>query len=307
MTERPLSGRARDPNEFLTPFVVDDDGLPVRDGHRWARDKLGILAMYLPAFAVATKRAPARYFVDGLAGEGVSRIAETGELLSGSTLMALKTIPEFSRCISMELDRQKFATLAARTQAFGDRAVVKCGDVNNDLIRAMESAIEHRGAPVLVFLDPEGFEVDWATVVNLSGFRVGAKKVELLMLAMTSQIPRMAAAHDPRSASNRLHWSLPPGTGWMEIADRLAERAMDAEQARREWAQLYETNLRREVGYQFVQVRAITRKGERDSPSVYHLVFASDDETGSKIMAYAFDRMWPDELISAQQPLPGFD
>ena len=52
----------------------------MREWQYWTRNKLSILAGYLPAFNVASsKRSPERLYIDLMAGEPFNRDKETGE------------------------------------------------------------------------------------------------------------------------------------------------------------------------------------------------------------------------------------
>jgi hypothetical protein len=73
-----------------------DDGL-ARDAGPWVKDKLGILRKYLPAFGMACRnKAPEWFYVEGFAGPGVNRLRDTGELVWGSSMLALQADPMFA-------------------------------------------------------------------------------------------------------------------------------------------------------------------------------------------------------------------
>ncbi len=56
----------------------------MREWQYWTRNKLSILAGYLPAFNVASsKRSPERLYIDLMAGEPFNRDKETGENSTG--------------------------------------------------------------------------------------------------------------------------------------------------------------------------------------------------------------------------------
>lgn len=57
----------------------DGQGKHVREWQYWTRNKLEILAGYLPAFNVAAKRSEERLYIDLMAGEPVNREKITGE------------------------------------------------------------------------------------------------------------------------------------------------------------------------------------------------------------------------------------
>ncbi len=283
---------------------MPNDGLLSRTSGRWAKDKLGILALYASEFTRASTKAQATYFVDGLAGPGLCRVDRPEEYVEGSTLIGARAFPQFTKCLAMDLRDENVRALAARTAPYGSRIVVRRGNVNVDLLPFMHEQLTIRTAPMLIFLDPEGFEVDWATVRALSQFRQGDRKAELLMLAMTSMISRVVAARDQTAAPGRLHWALPPGPGWLEIAQQQEAGEITAESARKQWANLYETQLKTELGYADALVRPITRGGSPTDPTFYHLVFASDHPAGKRIMEHAFQHIWinqPPEPPAASQ------
>lgn len=61
----------------------------MREWQYWTRNKLSILAGYLPAFNVASKRSPERLYIDLMAGEPFNRDKETGEEFDGSARNAM--------------------------------------------------------------------------------------------------------------------------------------------------------------------------------------------------------------------------
>jgi hypothetical protein len=55
----------------------------MREWQYWTRNKLSILAGYLPAFNIASKRSPERLYIDLMTGEPFNRDAQTEEELDG--------------------------------------------------------------------------------------------------------------------------------------------------------------------------------------------------------------------------------
>ena len=83
----------------------------MREWQYWTRNKLSILAGYLPAFNVASsKRSPERLYIDLMAGEPLNRDKETGEEFDGSARLALSCSPPFTRIALCEMP-QKAAAL----------------------------------------------------------------------------------------------------------------------------------------------------------------------------------------------------
>jgi three-Cys-motif partner protein len=104
----------------------------MREWQYWTRNKLSILAGYLPAFNVASsKRSPERLYIDLMAGEPFNRDKETGEEFDGSARLALSCAPPFTRIALCEIP-QKAAALEKdlRTRYPGRSFRVYPGDLD---------------------------------------------------------------------------------------------------------------------------------------------------------------------------------
>jgi len=296
--------KARPASEYIAEITVPNDGVtPVRQARAHSRDKLGILAMYLPAFAKACQRAGKFYFVDGLAGPGLYEFSDADIYVLGSTPIALRVDnPSFTKCIAMDLRNHNVAALQHRTAGYGDRAVVRHGDVNTDLLPLLEREVDPN-FPILAFLDPEGIELEWQTVLRVARFREGKRKTELLVLVPTSSIGRVESVAPDRTAegATRLDFMF-PGNVWTEIMERRNREEITAEEARSALADEYCVALKNQ-GYASVRARPITR-GAPDAPSVYHLVHATDSEAGERMYSNApGDHETSTDRISPQLPL----
>lgn len=302
-----MAAAARRPRDFIADVTVRDDGIrPVRQAPPHSRDKLGILSYYIPAFANACKdKAPRFYFVDAFAGEGLYHFSDDDSYALGSTLIALgKARPSFARTVAMELDEEKAAALTTRVVRYSATAVVRVGDCNTDLLRIMDAYIPHT-APLLVLLDPDAFELQWRTIEALAEYRTGRWKTEMLILVATNLVGRAPAGRtgdDGLPANDQVTRSFPPTSRWSEILRSRRDGGLSAQGARRALATEYETGLK-ELGYATVMSREITRRGKasaRDGAGVYHLVFATDNQAGEKIMKAAFDRVYTN-LVKVEQ------
>ena len=300
---------ARNPDDFLSDITVPFDGIDeVRKAKLWSRDKLGILAMYLPAFASAChEKAPDFYFVDGLAGPGLYYFEATKAWVLGSTLLALRATPPFAKVVSMELSKAKARALTRRTDSVRERSIVEPGDCNRDLIPLMEREIP-KAAPVVVFLDPEGLELEWHTVVKMSEFRRGNRKVELLILVPTGSIGRSAEVEEDYEThgATKTDFMFPNHSSWRRAWAARKGDELTPEGFREALAEDYKQGLS-DLGYRHVETRAITHGG-RDDASVYHLVFATDHEAGQRIMEHVFSKMYSTKrgVRRDQGTLPGF-
>ena len=73
----------------------------MREWQYWTRNKLGILAGYLPAFNKASKTSSERLYIDLMAGEPFNRDKETGEEFDGSARLAMSSTPPFFTRIAL--------------------------------------------------------------------------------------------------------------------------------------------------------------------------------------------------------------
>lgn len=281
--------------------VADDHAGPSRDALQHSRDKLAILAYYIPGFAVACKdRSPVFFFVDGLAGSGLYHFKEDDTFALGSTLIALRMAhPAFHKTVSMEKSRTFATALKARTAEF-DHAVVRQGDCNSNLLPLVEREIPAtlRSSPVLFLLDPAGFELAWETVAACSRFRVHPKgwKAELLILVPTGSVGRAPGGRvdiEEVPESKRVDAAFPPRANWADVVQRRRRGEISASESRRLLAEEYESGLKA-LGYKHVLTREISRPGwdvDEEGMGVYHLAFATDNDAGKKIMESAFARV----------------
>jgi three-Cys-motif partner protein len=134
----------------------------------WTKEKLRILAQYLPVYLQATTKAVERIYVDGFAGPGTNRIESTGEIVEGSPLIALgarsTNRTAFDRLFYIERDRKTASELreALSSRDSTGRAKVIEGDVNVELPKLVRELPKR--SPTFVFLDTEGIEPRWETL-----------------------------------------------------------------------------------------------------------------------------------------------
>jgi three-Cys-motif partner protein len=178
----------------------------------WAREKLDALSQYLNFYTTVLKKQGhwlrGTFFVDAFAGPGLSKIrkkakATTGffpeqepeqeEYLKGSPRVALEITNPFSSYLFIDADKERIAELEAlKKQYAGQRAIdVKKGDANVEIQKWLASGIDwkhHRG---VVFLDPFGTQLSWATIEAIA--RTGALEVIInfpLGMAINRMLPK---------------------------------------------------------------------------------------------------------------------
>jgi len=156
-------------------------------GGSWTEEKLNRLKEYLDAYITALKKQPfERIYIDAFAGTGYRNLAESGSpdgalftelaedepqrFLDGSVRIALKIKPPFDKYIFIELSSTRFAELGEVKEQFPQLAPriqpVK-GDCNRHLQKLCKTVDWSRHRAV-VFLDPFGMQVDWATIESVA-------------------------------------------------------------------------------------------------------------------------------------------
>lgn len=193
-------------------------------GGEWTEEKLRILKGYLDAYTQALKNKPFDLlYIDSFAGtgyremepeepEGVSLFEEllaeeTEELLDGSARISLQIQRPFDRYIFVEMSPEKARRLEALKEDFpelADRIVVEVEDCNSYL-QAKCRQETWRGRRAVLFLDPFGMQVEWATMESIAA----TGTIDTWVLFPISAVNRML----PRSGE------IP--AGWEQRLDKL--------------------------------------------------------------------------------------
>lgn len=266
-----------------------------------------LLRTYIEAFVTASKKAPHRTFIDGFAGEVANTERFTGRPLLSSTQHALEVSPEFSHVIACELPDKAAALEAALNDQYPDRDVkVFPGDCNEVLPDALtwwakQGSSPRYGphlGPAFAYLDPDGLELDWDTVVMLSRFLqrrayrgqfIRKRSIEQLILFPTGGIRRMLPQPPKDEASDAAKAEIDRvfgSTEWQVIYEDQRRGAVEGEPSWIYYMDLYRRQLE-DLGYP--TVTAIEVRNTKNV-MLYHMVFASQSDVGKKVMGGLFDR-----------------
>jgi len=241
-----------------------------RDVGPWTKEKLRILAQYLPVYLQATTKAIERVYIDGFAGPGTNRIENTNEIIDGSPLIALgaraSNATVFDRLFFIEQRRETVAELRqvlSSRDPLGRARVIE-GDVNIELPKLV-SGLPKR-SPTFVFLDTEGIEPRWATLEAIAPWQT-----ELLINFPLG----MAINRNPSSAKVREYF----GTDdWRPIWESSETGRL------RRLLDLYKGRLR-ELGWKHttdIDTLITATRGQQ----LYYLIFVSKVEPGRRIMKW---------------------
>jgi len=271
------------------------NAMMAREIGEWTKEKLEILAEYLGGeeygggFAYATKRARGTYYIDAFAGPGKCRVRDTGEEVDGSPLIALKVKPPFAKYFFFDSDPEAVKALRYLiTQDMLDmlsRVTIIAGDCNDRIGEALAQVPQT--APCFAFLDPEGAELHWDTIVRIAQHK-RPNRIEVLVLFPYDGLVRLM----PRDPSKLVHAHIidrvmPDPEEWRRIYEARIKGVLSAREARRAFADMYRNGLL-SLGYQYVPPLRVV-KGPRGP--LYFLAFATDHHVGLKIMYDVFNKL----------------
>lgn len=184
-----------------------------RFGGPWTEQKLNALENYLSAYLTIFTRNPkaakfTRHYVDAFAGSGLRSVRDTTttpldlgdageafEFMDGSVRKVLSMDKDFHKYWFVEKDSGHAASLQQMiNEDFPDRSA-RCKIVEGDANEFLLEWTDQLGPMdrAVVFLDPYGMSVQWATIEKLAG----TQKVDLWMLFPASSVIRMLPRQGP--------------------------------------------------------------------------------------------------------------
>lgn len=157
-------------------------GSPLPEVGPWAREKLERLRKYLSAYTTILSKqewAAGYVYVDAFAGAGKSVLRRTGgpeerELLDGSPRVALDIAYPFTRYVFVERDAARVESLQALQAEFGSTRQIRIEHADcNTYLRGLAASprVDWKWWRAVVFLDPFGMQVPWATLAGLAQTR----------------------------------------------------------------------------------------------------------------------------------------
>ncbi len=239
----------------------DADGLPMQCVGEWESAKHMPLAAYIEASSGARNKFGGGAYIDLFAGPGRARVRETGDVVNGSPLIALRhpTAP-FTRVFLCEWDNDNVKALEARTAPWSDRTVVLAGDCHKSVDEIVKQL---PGGLHLVLVDPYKMEqLVFETVAKLA--RVG--KVDFLV-----NVPLMDLERS---------WHLP--------GDRLSRaaggpvRGHNVENVRRNFFDVFRQSFAA-LGFQIDEDSPTVKSFNSKNRGLFNLMLATRHPLGRKI------------------------
>jgi three-Cys-motif partner protein len=230
--------------------------------------------------AMAKKRGPGKWdrlvYLDLLCGPGRDIDTDTDDEFLGSPLIALSIEPHFDHLYLADKDPKNVKALEKRISSTDKaRITLREGDCNIVVDEVLKS-ISNRTLG-LAFIDPEGFEVDFATLAKLA-----RRRIDLLYLFPSGiGIKRNLGNFFPLTESPMdRFWG---GKDWRDLPE--ARRAAGASQEENQIVKSLVSAFRqklRDVGFTH-QDEAAPLFTNTKNAQMYHLLYLSHNEIGLKI------------------------
>ncbi len=161
-------------------------------GGAWPQEKLNILKAYLDAYTTALKDQSFKLvYIDAFAGTGSVELASRADpdalkFIQGSAAIAVGINNKpFDKLIFVEKDQDRYSELTKLIDRYPDRDIqIENSDANKFL---RELQLDWRRWRGVLFLDPFGTQVEWATIEMVAGFNA----LDIWILFSVSAISRM--------------------------------------------------------------------------------------------------------------------
>ena len=185
----------------------------MREWQYWTRNKLEILAGYLPAFNIAAKSSPERLYIDLMAGQPANR--ERSPVRSSMVLRGWRcSHPPFTRLAFCEMPDKAKALNEDLCSKFPGRGFrIYPGDCNVTVDQLLNDLARWRWAPTFVFADQQAAEIQWTTLVKVAAFKSGPRKAELWILMSPAMIAKGVAGTNATAFAERVDGLYGTATG----------------------------------------------------------------------------------------------
>lgn len=279
--------------------VMASDGLLARSAGAWAREKLAVLASFLPPALTITGSFGERVFVDAFAGPGLNR-TESGIEFDGSPLLALTARGQGARALTFsraelvtfeEWEHEALQARIARAQV-GGRIVVPPagihqhqGDANVKLLEIL-AAVPRQSAYTLLVADiTSPRQLPFRTLESARALR--HRSLDLYVLfPLEMSILRALQWDGADPALQHVHLDAYFGTpAWRDIyaARKSSGQSADLKQA---LIDLYARQLRT----LWRHVDLVAAPGKSEAAPLYRMFFATDHAAAAKIARGAAKR-----------------
>jgi len=261
----------------------------------WSELKLEIIQRYALEYSRILTRQPrlSHVYIDGFSGPGVHISKRSGEVVAGSPLNAVYLDPPFREYFLVDLDGGKVRHLRSLV---GDAPHIHVleGDCNQVLLEQVFPNVRYedyrRG---LCILDPYGLHLDWEVIATAAEMKSLEIFLNFPIMDMNRNVLwRRTEGVSPEDCvrMNRF-WG---DDSWSEaVYQQASQMSLFGEpelekQSNEVVAEAFRTRLKTVAGFDYVPPPLPMRNSR--NAVVYYLFFASQNDTGQRIVAHIFDK-----------------
>ena len=259
----------------------------------WSELKLDIIEKYGVAYTNAFKNnSLKKYYIDAFSGAGMHLSKETGEQIDGSPARALKVNPPFDGFYFIDLNDKKTDHLQ-KLCAGNSKVTIHTGDCNDYLSKQVLPTIQYaKFNRALCLLDPYGLHLDWE-VMRMAG---QSKAIDMFLnfpvMDMNMNAIWKDSSRESGEGTERMNrfWG---DESWRQAAyveskqtnlfgptyEKLGNDAI---------VEAFQKRLKDVAGFKFV-AEPLPMKNKTNAV-IYYLFFASQNQTGDKIIADIFKK-----------------
>ncbi|MEK6333942.1 MAG: three-Cys-motif partner protein TcmP [Acidobacteriota bacterium] len=259
----------------------------------WSEVKLDIIRRYASEYSKIIN--PNRHirkhiYVDAFAGAGQHISRRTGEFIAGSPLNALLVEPAFSEIHLIDLDGTRAGQLR---DAIGLRkdVFVYQGDANQVLLEQVFPRCRYEDFHrALCLLDPYALSVDWNVIQTAGKMRSIEIFYNFMIMDANMNILWRNPDKVPEDQLNRMDrvWGDRSWRGVAYTAGPGLFGEMEEKADNQAIAEAFSMRFKKIAGFKYVP-EPMPMRNEKGAV-VYYLFFASQNETGSQIVEYIFEK-----------------
>ncbi|MCP4141992.1 MAG: three-Cys-motif partner protein TcmP [Chloroflexi bacterium] len=269
-------------NKYLLP---EDDGLPTREFGKWTIQKVEYLKKYISQSATSMRGKPwrQRSYIDMFSGTGKFELKGTNDIHLGSPLLALTTQHPFTHYYFVDYIEKNIDILRERSSSLPLQKKFYVGDANEkvkEIVRELQIAdkkfISGKWPSFnLVFLDPDGLELEWRTVEALAQIKIMDMVIHYSQSGLTRNLDRCYASTDETIIDKFFG-----DEGWRQIYKTWQYKS-SKKGLHRELMDYYQDKLKA-LGYVDIDSPEPLMKTAQTNAPLYRLVFASKHKLGHK-------------------------
>jgi three-Cys-motif partner protein len=258
----------------------------------WSEIKLDIIREYAKSYSTILakqKWCKGHHYVDGFAGAGEHISKATGQLIPGSPLNALNTVPPFTAYHLIDMNPGKVQNLS-RIAAQHPTAKIYSGDCNKILLQKVFPLLtENKFTRGLCLLDPYGLHLNWEVMRKAGELNT----IEIFLNFPVADMNRNALwrqrdkVKPEQSARMTAFWG---DDSWREIAyDTTSDLFQHPTKTDNETiANAFRERLEKVAGFKHVLPPMPMRN--TSNAVVYYLFFATPNKTADKIVKHIFNK-----------------